>query len=278
MKKLSGVVVCYNEEEKIDAALGSLEPVSDEIVVVDSFSSDGTEAICRRYTDRFLQRPWSGYRDQKQFATQQASFDWVLSLDADEVLSPELRQAVLLWKSGEDDGIDGYRLCRKTFFLGRWIEHTTWYPDWQMRLFRRSAGRWEGGRVHESFRVNGATGRLSGDLHHHTYASLSEYLQQLERFTNLAAADYFDAGVRAGPLAGLGDPAGRRRRRRLLAPVRHRRARVHRSRGFHQRAVHASVVPNSRVRAKWALRERTAHLCIDSPIGLPTDPGVKAVT
>ncbi len=200
MRKLSGVVICYNEEEKIDAALSSLHAVSDEIVVVDSFSSDGTEAICRRYTDRFLQRRWSGYRDQKQFATDQASFDWVLSLDADEVLSPELQAEVRRWKSGKDEGIDGYYLCRKTFFLGRWIEHTTWYPDWQMRLFLRSAGRWEGGRVHESFRVNGSTGRLPGDLHHYTYASLSEYLQQLERFTNLAAADYFDSGARAGPV------------------------------------------------------------------------------
>ena len=207
MKKLSGVVISYNEEEKIGAALSSLQAVSDEIVVVDSFSSDGTEAICRRYTDRFLQRTWSGYRDQKQFAAHQASFDWVLSLDADEVLSPELQQEVLLWKSGTDDGIDGYYLCRKTFFLGRWIEHTTWYPDWQMRLFRRSAGRWEGGRVHESFRVKGSTGRLSGDLHHHTYSSLSEYLQQLERFTNLAAADHFDSGVRAGPAKLLLYPA-----------------------------------------------------------------------
>ena len=200
MRKLSGVVICCNEEEKIDAALSSLQAVSDEIVVVDSFSSDGTEAICRRYTDRFLQRRWSGYRDQKRFATSQASFDWVLSLDADEVLSPELEAEVRLWKSGKEDGIDGYYLCRKTFFLGRWIEHTTWYPDWQMRLFRRSAGQWEGGRVHESFRVKGPTGRLSEDLHHYTYASLTEYLQQLERFTNLAAADYFDSGVRAGPV------------------------------------------------------------------------------
>ncbi len=197
MKKLSGVVISYNEEEKIDAALSSLQAVTDEIVVVDSFSSDGTEAICRRYTDRFLQRRWSGYRDQKQFAAHQASFDWVLSLDADEVLSPELQAEVHRWKSGKDDEIDGYYLCRKTFFLGRWIEHTTWYPDWQMRLFLRSGGQWKGGRVHESFRVKGPTGRLSGDLHHYTYASLSEYLQQLERFTNLAAADYFDSGARS---------------------------------------------------------------------------------
>ncbi len=94
LKKLSGVVISYNEEEKIDAALSSLQAVTDEIVVVDSFSSDGTEAICRRYTDRFLQRRWSGYRDQKQFAAHQASFDWVLSLDADEVLSPELQAEV----------------------------------------------------------------------------------------------------------------------------------------------------------------------------------------
>ncbi len=196
MKKLSAVLITCNEEEKIQRALRSLKPVSDEIIVVDSYSSDGTVETCRHYTDRVLLKAWDGYREQKQFATDQADHDWILSLDGDEMLSPQLTREILEWKE-EEDGCNGYFLPRKTFFMGRWIEHTTWYPDWQLRLFEKSSGCWEGGRVHESVRVTGTTGRFKGQIYHHTYASFSEYLEQLERFSSLAAQDYFDRGDRA---------------------------------------------------------------------------------
>jgi glycosyltransferase involved in cell wall biosynthesis len=196
VKKLSAVLITYNEEEKIQRALRSLEPVSDEIIVVDSYSSDGTVEICRHYTDRVLLRAWEGYRKQKQFATDQANHDWILSLDGDEMLSPQLTQELLEWKE-EESSRKGYYLPRQTFFMGRWIEHTTWYPDWQLRLFEKSFGRWEGGRVHESVKVTGLTGKFKGQIYHHTYASFSEYLEQLERFSALAAQDQFDRGVRA---------------------------------------------------------------------------------
>ncbi len=196
MKRISAVLITYNEEEKIQRALDSLQAVSDEIVVVDSHSTDATVELCSRYTDRVLKRSWQGYRDQKQFATDQATHQWVLSLDADEALSPQLAEEILQWKEQEND-CEGYYLPRKTFFMGRWIEHTTWYPDWQLRLFRKSRGRWEGGRVHESFRVNGPTARFKGQIYHHTYASFSEYLEQLERFSSLAARDRFEEGQRA---------------------------------------------------------------------------------
>lgn len=199
MNKVSAVLVSFNEEEKIEAALRSLQGVSDEIIVVDSFSTDATEKICRQYVDQFLQRPWEGYRTQKQFATQQANHEWVLSLDADEVLSPELQREISRWKEEAEDDVNGYLLPRKTYFLGRWIEHTTWYPDWQLRLFRGSKGEWKGGRVHESFKVRGRIARLKGELYHFTYSSLKEYLVQLERFSSLSAADYYDRGVRARP-------------------------------------------------------------------------------
>ena len=197
MKKLSAVIISYNEEEKIERALLSVRDVVDEIVVVDSFSVDATPEICRRHADRVVQRTWKGYRDQKQCATDQASHDWVLSLDADEVVSRELGSELLKWKQTTEENCKGYYLPRKTFFLGRWIQHTTWYPDWQLRLFLRSCGRWEGGRIHESFRVWGSTGKFHGHLYHHTYRSLSEYMQQLETFSHLAAADYDDRGVKA---------------------------------------------------------------------------------
>ncbi|MFQ5928344.1 MAG: glycosyltransferase family 2 protein [Acidobacteriota bacterium] len=196
MKRISAVLVTYNEEDKIERALTSLKAVSDEIVVVDSCSTDATTQICRRYTDRVLQRAWEGYRAQKQFATEQASHDWVLSLDGDEMLSPQLKEEILQWKFQECD-YKGYYLPRKTFFMRRWIEHTTWYPDWQLRLFQKSCGRWEGGRVHESFRVAGPTGKFKGQIYHHTYASFSEYLEQLEHFSSLAAKDLYDQGKRA---------------------------------------------------------------------------------
>ncbi len=197
MKQLSAVIISYNEEEKIETMLRSVKPVADEIVVMDAFSSDATPEICRRYTDRFLQRTWQGYRNQKQCVTEQASHDWVLSLDSDEAVSPELGKELLSWKQKNENGHRGYYLPRKTLFLGRWIQHTTWYPDWQLRLFRRSCGRWEGGRIHESFRVLGPTGRFQSHLYHYSYATLSEYLHQLETFSSLAAADYLDQGVKA---------------------------------------------------------------------------------
>lgn len=198
MRKISAAIITLNEEEKIGAALESLRGIADEIVVVDSHSSDGTEEICRRFTDRFLQETWRGYRRQKQFATDCASFDWVLSLDADEALSRELRREMMEWKQSPEEPKDGYCMPRKTFFLGRWIEHTTWHPDWQLRLFRKSRGCWRGGRIHEAVAVTGSVGRFQSTLEHYTYSSISEYLRQLERFSALAAADYHDAGRRVG--------------------------------------------------------------------------------
>lgn len=190
------MIISFNEEEKIEKALNSLQSVADEIVVVDSFSQDATPEICHRYTDRVFQRRWQGFRSQKEFATDRASYDWVLSLDADEVLGDALREEILEWKQADHTCL-GYYLPRKTFFMGRWIKHTTWYPDWQLRLFRKSCGCWVGGRVHEAFRIKGLTARFRGDIHHYTYASLSEYLEQLKVFSTLCASDYWDRGRRA---------------------------------------------------------------------------------
>lgn len=199
MRHISGVLITFNEEGKVESALESLAPVCDEIIVVDSFSTDGTPEICRRFADRVIQRPWAGYRDQKQFAADLARSDWVLSLDADERLSAELQESLKEWKQDGGDGPVGFYLPRITFFLGRWIRHTTWYPDWQLRLYRKSAGYWTGGHVHERVVVSGPIDRLSGHIEHFTYSSLSEYLKQLERFSELAALDYWESGKRAGP-------------------------------------------------------------------------------
>ncbi len=196
MKKLSVTLITFNESTKVERALKSIAPLADEIVVVDSFSTDKTEEICRKYTERFLQRAWPGYRDQKNFALNQVTHEWVLSVDADEVISPALLVELLDWKHSEKEH-SGYLMPRRTFFMGRWIYHTTWYPDWQLRLFRKSKASWVGGRVHESVRVVGSVQRMENVIDHYTYSDISEYLVQLQNFTNLSARDYFDQGRRA---------------------------------------------------------------------------------
>jgi len=196
MNAISAVLVTHNEAVNIDDALRSLS-WADEIVVVDCGSDDGTLDICRRHTGSIFHRDWTGYVDQKNFATEKASHNWIFSLDADERPSPELIAEIQsLRRSGFECA--GYRIPRVAFFMGRWLRHGDWYPDEQLRLFDRTRGRWQGGRVHESFKLcDGAPGLLKGELHHFSYRSLSDYLKRLESYTSLAAADYNDRGKKA---------------------------------------------------------------------------------
>lgn len=208
MKKVTGVIITFNEQEKVEACLESLQGVCEEIVVVDSYSTDSTVEMSRRFADQVIQKEWRGYTRQKQLATDLASHDWVLSLDADEKLSSGLRKELLKWKNQPDDGCNSYRLPRLTYFMGRWIRHTTWYPDWQVRLFRKSKGRWQGRNIHEGVQAEGRQGKLSGHLLHYTYSSISEYLIQLEKFSALAAMDYHERGRTVGLLHLILSPPG----------------------------------------------------------------------
>ncbi len=204
MQSISATLITHNEERNIAEALQSLSWV-DEIVVVDSGSRDATAEICRRFTDRIFHREWTGYADQKNFAAEQARYDWIFSLDADERPSPELCVEIQdLARKGFS--MRGYRIARVAFFMGRWIRHGDWHPDYQLRLFDRRYGRWEGGRVHESFRTKEKTGFLRGEIHHYTYRSLSDYLKRLETYSTLAALDYQERGKTATPLKIFGDP------------------------------------------------------------------------
>jgi len=192
MQPVSAALITYNEEQNIEGALQSLS-WTDEIVVVDSGSTDATVEICRRYTNRVFQRSWTGFVDQKNHAVAQASHDWIVALDADERISPELNREIARLRL---QGLQppGYRMPRSAFFMGRWIRHGDWYPDYQLRLFDRRHGSWQGGRVHESVKLDGAPGLLQSEIHHYTYRRISEYLNRLETYSTLAAQDYRSRG------------------------------------------------------------------------------------
>lgn len=202
--KISATVVALNEEANIARAIASLG-CADEIVVVDSGSSDRTRAIAADLGARVVEEPWRGYAAQKNFASAIAAHDWILSIDADEALTPEL--AAEIAALGDDPAFRGYNMPRLAQYLGRWIRHSGWYPDRKLRLFDRRRGAWAGAYVHESVRLDGPAGQLHGNLLHYTCDSLSDHLRTLDRYTTLAAQEVLarDAPVPTRRL--LADPA-----------------------------------------------------------------------
>jgi glycosyltransferase involved in cell wall biosynthesis len=186
--QVSAIIVCYNEEENIRACLESVA-WCDEIVVVDAHSTDRTRDIVREFTDRVFIRDWPGYREQKQFALDQASLEWVLNLDADERVSPELRAEIQQELADGAPGIDGFFIPRLVHYLGRWWYRGGWYPDYRLRLFRRARARWGGVNPHEKVLIEGKTRRLSGSLLHFTYADVSQHLLTVNRLTDISAIE-----------------------------------------------------------------------------------------
>ena len=196
--KLSVVVITLNEASNIDDTLASVA-WANEIIVVDCGSTDETVALARRQSDRVSHRDWTGYGDQKNHATGLATHDWVLSLDADERVSPELATEITTLL-GQDPAHRGYRIPRTTRYLGRWIRTTDWYPDRQLRLYDRRVASWSADRVHESVRVDGSVGRLRHEIRHYSYRDLSDHLARIDRYTTLMATQLLEDGRRAGPL------------------------------------------------------------------------------
>jgi glycosyltransferase involved in cell wall biosynthesis len=194
--KVTATVITLNEASNIARALESLS-FADEIVVVDAESTDDTVAIARRFTDRVIVRPWPGYTAQKNYAAEQASHDWILSLDADERVTPALAAEIRRLLNREPD-VAGFRVPRVTFHLGRWIRSTDWYPDHQLRLYDRRRGRWTGRYVHESVNADGPVGTLRSDLEHYAYRDIAHHLHSMDRYTTLAAKQMFEDGRRAG--------------------------------------------------------------------------------
>jgi glycosyltransferase involved in cell wall biosynthesis len=194
MNSLSVCVITLNEERNLPRALRSVQGIADEVVVVDCGSRDSTPEIAREFGAKMITHDWPDFASQKNFAAGAASYDWILSLDADEELSPELRQSLLEWKMREPE-YDVYEFARRARYLGGWIDHCGWYPNHQRRLYRRTAAQFSG-IIHESLRFKGKPGRLTGDLFHYTMDSFSEHEEKVERYSTLAARQMFDAGVR----------------------------------------------------------------------------------
>jgi glycosyltransferase involved in cell wall biosynthesis len=202
--KLTVTVITRDEAANIAAALQSVS-WADEIIVVDSHSTDETASIARQYATRVEVRDWPGYSAQKNFAATLASNDWILSLDADERVTPELASEIgRLLHDGPT--ACGYRIPRVTWYLGRWIRSTDWYPDYQLRLYDRRTGRWNGRRVHESVETDRPPGLLRHELQHYAYRDISDHLATIDKYTTLAAEQWFAEGRRTGALGMLLHP------------------------------------------------------------------------
>ena len=191
--EISAIVVCFNEEDNIGRCLASLK-WCDEIVVVDAFSTDRTVEIARRYTDRVIQRRWSGYRDQKSFAHSQASREWVFLVDSDEEVSAELRAEIGDALSRFGAGVDAFTVPRLVFYLGRWWRRGGWYPDYDIRIFRNDRARWGGVDPHEKILVDGPVRRLRNPLFHYSYRDVADHWRRINRFTEIAASEQDGGG------------------------------------------------------------------------------------
>ncbi|HUK37013.1 MAG TPA: glycosyltransferase family 2 protein [Vicinamibacterales bacterium] len=196
MPNVSVTIITKNEAADIADALASVD-WADERIVVDSCSTDDTAAIAGRHGARVVAREWAGYVAQKNYAASLARNDWILSLDADERVTPELARNIQQTLRTEPAD-RGYRMPRVTFYLGRWIRTTDWYPDDQLRLYDRRAAKWSGRYVHEGVSVKGSVGRLRGELEHYAYRDMAEHLATIDHYTTLAAKQMFEEGRRAG--------------------------------------------------------------------------------
>ena len=195
MEKITAAVITFNEENNIRRCLESVK-WADEIVVIDSHSTDKTEEIAKEYTDKVIQRDWPGHIQQKNFARETASHDWIFSLDADEEVSPELRESIL---TAREQGLrNGYHLARKVHYLGKWINHSGWYPDYKVRLFDRRKAEWGGTNPHDRIEIDSPTELLKGDLYHYSYENLSAHIRTINNFTSISANEMQLKGKKAG--------------------------------------------------------------------------------
>ncbi len=197
MIKLSIVIITFNEERNIARCLESIKEVADEVLVVDSLSTDRTKEICINYGVRFIEQKFLGYVEQKNFALELASYDYVLSLDADEALSPQLLEEII--KVKKNFSSEGYKFNRITNYCDSWIRHCGWYPDTKLRLVKKSAAHWVGTNPHDVLvlKDNQPEIHLDGDLYHYSYYTISEHIRQVNKFAEIEAYSLFKKGKRA---------------------------------------------------------------------------------
>ncbi len=207
--KLSAVIITFNEEKNIRRCLESLVGIADEIVVVDSFSTDSTEKICSEFDVKFISHKFDGHIQQKNWAITQATNKYVLSLDADEALSEELQQSIFEVKNNWQH--DGYCFNRLTNYCGKWIKHGHWYPDVKLRLWDSTKGKWRGKNPHDTYLLDsGEKGNhIKGDLLHYSYYTIDEHWTQADKFSKIAAKAYFDSGKKSSWFKILFSPISR---------------------------------------------------------------------
>lgn len=195
--RISAVLITFNEEDNILDAIDSVS-WADEVIVVDSNSTDRTVELAKSRGAKTMIRDWTGFSDQKQFGVDAAANDWILSLDADERVSSNLKDEIL----AIDEPLDGYKIPRLSFYMGREIRHSGWYPDHQLRLFDRRKARWNGRIIHESVQLDPGSkaGRLKGDILHYSIRNAAEHHRAIgERYAPLASQYMFDNGIRTSP-------------------------------------------------------------------------------
>lgn len=196
MTSVSAVIITFNEAHNIARCLNALSGLVDEIIVVDSFSTDGTKKICESFEVQFYQREWEGYAPTKNWANAQASHNYIFSIDADEEIDKELAKSLTQARTTGLAGV--YEVNRKTNYCGHWVKHSGWYPDRKIRLFPKSSARWTGDFVHETLEVNAelSTHRLEGHLHHYSYHSLQDHATRAEKYAGLHAQKMAAEGKR----------------------------------------------------------------------------------
>jgi len=197
MIKLSGVIITYNEEEHLRKCLSSMVDIVDEIIVVDSYSTDKTEEICKEFNVTFVQQKFLGYFEQKNFAVTQANHDYILSLDGDEALSDILKTSILELK--KEWKHPGYYCNRRNNYCGKWIRFSDWYPDKKLRLFKKDSGEWKGINPHDTYKLKPKlkSGKLKGDILHWIYRDYNEHKEKVEHFSTIGAQSYFELNISA---------------------------------------------------------------------------------
>jgi len=187
-------MICYNSENTVRKTLSSLD-WADEIIVVDSFSTDSTPDICKEFDVNFLQKEWQGFGKQRRWSVKQAKNDWVFVIDSDEEVSSELKNELLKIKN-EGTESDVYAIPRKVYYMNRWITHSGWYPNYKERLFNKHKAYWNESALHEKLIYEGVAMKLKGDLYHYTYKDIEDQLERINRYSTITAEDLYTKGIK----------------------------------------------------------------------------------